>query len=119
MSDKISLILDKVESQDERIERVESDIRSFKDLDKSVARLLVSMEYQQKLIEDLKESVDKTAEESKTIANKNLAQHEIQNTDLSAMKTDIALLKLKSSWWGAIGGLIAFLAMAAIEFLRR
>jgi hypothetical protein len=61
-------------------------------------------EYQRWVMESLKELKD-DAKEAKN--------------QLSDIRTEIAMLKLKSSFWGAVSGLMAYAILWGAEFLRR
>lgn len=116
MSEKYNnLLLERVE---ERVERVEEDVRSLQETKPTIERILVSTEYQQKLIEGIKETLDKQYEENKEVADRNLEQHNFQNKEIADLKTEVALLKQKSGMWGALGGIFAFLALLAVEFFK-
>jgi len=112
------LLLEMMKNQDERVSRVEDDLREFSVMSNSVQRILASVDYQQKMLEDLKESLNKQAEDSKHVAERNMVQHQTQNTEIANIKTEIALLKLKSGWWGLVGGLIAFVALVVAGLFR-
>jgi hypothetical protein len=77
----------------QRLEKMEADIEVCKS---HTERVIIHLDFQKEILEELKNAVK----------------------ELTGMRSDIAVLKTKSSWIGAIGGIIAFVAMAIIEFLR-
>jgi len=77
----------------QRLEKMEADIEVCKS---HTERVIIHLDFQKEILEELKNAVK----------------------ELTGMRSDIAVLKTKSSWIGAIGGIIAFVAMAVIEFLR-
>ena len=76
-----------------RLEKIEADLEVCK---AHTERVIIHLDFQKEILEELKNAVK----------------------ELTGMRSDIAVLKTKSSWIGAIGGIIAFVAMAVIEFLR-
>lgn len=79
---------------DDRLDSIEQEAR---EVHTCLQGVRVQMECNQALLENIRDLVKEIPE----------------------IKTEIAVLKTKSSWVGALGGLIAFLVMVVVEYFRR
>lgn len=78
----------------ERLEKIEADVEFCK---AHSERVIIHLDYQKDILEELKSAV----------------------AGIHGLRVEIGVLKTKSGYWGAMGGVIAFLAMVAIEFLKK
>lgn len=119
LEERIPMIIEQISNQDKRLERVEDLILDQRDMIAALKNepahevLLTKLEMLQ---QEIQEMSDKSSKQHGELASK---VDQIRTKDLPQINTEIALLKLKSGAWGALGGLIAIASLLIVEFLKR
>jgi len=106
-------------------------------LEKRLQKVEYSLADQKEIISDLRENssvhevllakLEMLQNEIKHMSEQSHKQHneladkvdEIRTVELPKFSTEIALLKLKSGTWGAIGSIVAVACLLLLEFLKK